>query len=71
MSLLRQIPPVDRLLETSGFEDMFGTYTRERIVESMRAVLDELRRGVEQGTVGEDDLRAEAFLRRTEEQTTG
>lgn len=70
MSLLRQIPPVDRLLETSGFEDMFGTYTRERIVESMRAVLDELRRGVEQGTVGEDDLRAEAILRRTEEYLT-
>src|SRR5690242_17309669 len=43
---LRRLPSVDRMLGQPGIADLIEEYGRERTVESLRAVLDNVRREI-------------------------
>ena len=65
---LRSLPSVDGMLAQDPMQDLAQTYSRDLVVNAIRASLDEARRGILQGEFDfdEDDLpeRIEAYLRR-------
>ena len=52
-ALLRALPSVDRLLKDAAIEALAERFHRATVVRVVRGVLDELRRGILDGTVGE------------------
>jgi len=60
MTILRQIPKVDRVLDWPAIREALASYPRPLVITAVRAVLAEIRRGAEAGTLreipGEADL---------------
>ncbi len=54
--LLRQIPKVDRALESEELAPLFSDYSRPEILRALRRALDELRRQARHGSLVETDL---------------
>ncbi len=64
-TLLRSIPPVDRLLADGHFEEIKKTYSDEIVKRMVRIALDELRDDIREGRVGEAECTTEALASRT------
>ncbi|MFW6012318.1 MAG: L-seryl-tRNA(Sec) selenium transferase [Gemmatimonadota bacterium] len=60
-TLLRQIPKVDRLLDSELLSGASQRYGRTRLVAAVREVLDDLRQRALEGTISTEDLAEEAL----------
>ena len=61
MTLLRQIPKVDKILEWDGLKPLLDRHPRPTVLAAVRYVLDTVRAEVREGTAGTADL-AEAAM---------
>ncbi|MCB1037004.1 MAG: L-seryl-tRNA(Sec) selenium transferase, partial [Acidobacteria bacterium] len=57
-ALLRSLPKVDQLLSSPSFQELTRTYPRSKVVDHLRAWLDELRAKGREGDLEEQDLEA-------------
>jgi L-seryl-tRNA(Ser) seleniumtransferase len=63
---LRELPSIDLLLRDPGCEALLARYNRDYIMEHCRAVLDELRAEIRQGTGAPIDVSTAAIIDRVE-----
>ena len=63
----RSIPPVESLLSSPSFAPLLDAYPREQVLRRLREVLDALRDGISNGTIGAEDFAPTAIRRLTAE----